>query len=422
MINDTLKNYMYSFIEEICNDIGPRESGTEQEIQAGNRIEQEMQKFCDITQQEEYNSHPKAFLGFIRYGALLGIISVVLYWLSFLIDVNIILLSKTYSIIFVLIAIILMIITFSYFILEVMRYHEAFDFLFPKKKSKNVIGTLKPSESVKRTVIISAHHDSAYEFNLFYYLKRFGQITITIGYIGAFFIFVALIIKLIFYVLTIAFIPIFYWFGIIMLFFTPIILLYSFFHSYKSVLGAFDNLSGVVILLGIAKFLSDNKTNQKIYPRNTEVRLISFAGEEAGLRGAKRYVKSHLLELKKNNLFNVNIDSIAIKDKMVILKKETLIGAKHDFNVYNPLYEIAKKLKIEAKIGNMPFGATDAAVFSKHKIPSATLTNLDLNKELLPFYHTRREAPEVVDKESLSQTLQICLKFIEYVDNLNLKP
>ena len=25
-------NYMYKFIEDICDDIGPRESGTEQEI------------------------------------------------------------------------------------------------------------------------------------------------------------------------------------------------------------------------------------------------------------------------------------------------------------------------------------------------------------------------------------------------------
>jgi len=35
-------NYTYKFIEDICNEIGPRESGTEQEILAGNRVESEL--------------------------------------------------------------------------------------------------------------------------------------------------------------------------------------------------------------------------------------------------------------------------------------------------------------------------------------------------------------------------------------------
>ena len=37
-------NYMHKFIEDICNDIGPRESGTEQEILTGNRVESELKK------------------------------------------------------------------------------------------------------------------------------------------------------------------------------------------------------------------------------------------------------------------------------------------------------------------------------------------------------------------------------------------
>jgi hypothetical protein len=44
-------NYMYKFIEDICNEVGPRESGTEQEILAGNRVESELKKFCDETHQ-----------------------------------------------------------------------------------------------------------------------------------------------------------------------------------------------------------------------------------------------------------------------------------------------------------------------------------------------------------------------------------
>ena len=134
MTDENLNNYMYEFIVKVCDDIGPRESGTEQEILAGNMIEEEMKKFCDEAHQEEYVSSPHAFLGGIRYGALLVSVSIVLYWLSLLIDVNIIQINSVYSFIFMIIALVLIVVSVSYFILEVMRYHETYDFLFPKRK------------------------------------------------------------------------------------------------------------------------------------------------------------------------------------------------------------------------------------------------------------------------------------------------
>ena len=72
-------NYMLKFIEDVCNDIGPRESGTEQEILAGNKIESELKKFCDETHQEPYTSSPHAFLGGVRYGALMILIAGVFF-------------------------------------------------------------------------------------------------------------------------------------------------------------------------------------------------------------------------------------------------------------------------------------------------------------------------------------------------------
>ncbi|MHA2289931.1 MAG: M28 family peptidase, partial [Promethearchaeota archaeon] len=238
----------------------------------------------------------------------------------------------------------------SFFILEVMKYHEVFDFLFPKRESKNIIGTINPKNDVQKTVIFSAHHDSAFEFNTFYYLKRFGQIIINIGYLGVAIMFVAIILKLVFFLLSIEFSVLFLVFGIIFIFFIPIILVYIFFHSYKPVLGAFDNLSGVAVLLGIAKYLSENRANSEIFPKRTRVHLISFAGEEAGLRGAKRYVKAHYEELVLSQTTVVNMDSIAKEGFIVILNKESGIGAKHNPLVFEPLLEIANNLNLNSKL------------------------------------------------------------------------
>jgi len=417
LIDEKLNNYMHQFIEKICNDVGPRESGTEQELQAGDIIEQEFKQFCNETHQEEYVSSPHAFLGGIRYGALIVCVSIILYWMSLLIDLNLILLAEEYSGIFLLIAIILIIFTISYFILEVMKYYETYDFMFPKRTSRNVIGTIEPKGEIKHSIIFSAHHDSAFEFNTFYYLKRFGQIIINVGYIAVGITLIGILIKFIFFLLKIELSLLFFVFGIIFICFLPIVLVYVLFHSYKPVLGAFDNLSGVSIVLGIGKYLHEHKDDDKIYPKHTKIHLISFAGEEAGLRGAKRYVKAHYEELKNDKTIIVNMDGIAKKNTFVILDKEPGIGTKHDPMIYEPIYEIAKEINPKAKIASLSFGATDAAAFSKKNIPAASLGGLDLGSELAPYYHTRFDTPDVIEKEALGQMTELCLRYLIKLDN-----
>ena len=417
MTNENLNNYMYGFIVKVCDDIGPRESGTEQEILAGNMIEEEMKKFCDEAHQEEYVSSPHAFLGGIRYGALLVFISIVLYWLSLLIDIGVIQIDSAYSFIFMIIATVLIVVSVSYFILEVMKYHETYDFLFPKRKSKNIIGTINPSGEIKNTIIFSAHHDSAFEFNTFYYLKRFGVVIINVGYIGVGITLFVTVIKIILQLLSIELTVLFLSFGFFFFAFIPIILVYVLFHSYKPVLGAFDNLSGVSIVLGIGKFLSENQNNPEIFPRHTKIYLISFAGEESGLRGAKRFVSAHYNQLKEEGTKVVNMDGIGKKDAVFILDKEPGIGAKHDPKIYQLLFEIAKKLNANPKISPLPFGATDGAAFSKKGIPAASMGGLNFQGELPPYYHTRLDTPENVEKEALGQFVEICIDYLKAIDS-----
>lgn len=415
MVDDSINNYMLEFIKDVCEEIGPRESGTEQERLAGDKIEREMQGFCDTTHQEEYISSPHAFLGGIRYGALLALISIGLYWLSLLIDLLILPLPMIFSTIFMIIAVILIAITISYFITEVMKYHEYFDFLFPNKKSKNVIGIINPKNSVENSIIFSAHHDSAFEFNTFYYFKRFGQFIINFGYFGVALLFVVIIIKLVLQFLSIGLDLLFFGFGIFFLFFIPIALAYVFFHSYKPVLGAFDNLSGVSIVLGIGKYLAENR-DSNLFPLHTQVRLISFAGEESGLRGAKGYIDAHLEDLKTTNTLVVNMDGIAKKDILGILTRESGIGATHDSNIYEPLHKIAKEVNPIISLAKLPFGATDAAAFSKKGISATTIGGLNLQETLPPYYHTRFDTPEVIEKEALGQVVDICIKYLNLVD------
>lgn len=58
-------------------------------------------------------------------------------------------------------------------------------------------------------------------------------------------------------------------------------------------------------------------------------------------------------------------------------------------------------------------GGTDAAAFSKVKIPASTFGALDVLK-YINNYHTSRDTPDRIEPGTLEGALRICLSFIEH--------
>ncbi len=416
-INEELKDYMFEFIEDICEKIGPRASGSEPERKAGDKIEEIFKEFCDETKQEEFTLSPRAFLGCIRFDVILIMIGVLIYWISLLIDLGYIPLDYNVHLIIMLIGMIIVLFASITLILEVVRYKEAIDFLFPKKKSNNIIGIINPKEEVKNTIIFSGHHDSAFEFNFFKWFKTWGVVLIFIGLVLVFIITVFTSLKFLFLLLSIE-LPIFQRQGIMFFFYLPIAVLFLFFIKKSAVQGAFDNLTAVAIILGIGKYLSDHRNDKNIFPKHTRVKLISFGSEEAGLRGSKRYVQAHLDELKTNQPIIINMDSVAKKDKIVFVKNEPFTSTKHDKELNDKLRSIAQDLNIKSKTGPVPFGGTDAVHFTKNNIRATSILGFPLTFKLPYYYHTSKDTPEVVEKDALGQVVEICLNYLMYLDNL----
>ena len=405
---------MYEFISDVCDNIGPRASASEEEKLAADKIEGIFREYCDESCQEDFTLSPMAFLGGIKYGVLILFGGVLMYWFSLLIDNNILLMNSLANFIILIIGVILVTSALLYFILEVIMQFEVFDFLFPKKKSQNVIGTINPKEEVKHHIVIGAHHDSAYVFNLFY-LGTLGAVLIFVGFILIFLISIYVWLKFIIFFIPIDMSAWFNRFGISMLIFVPVGSIFLFFIRKEAVPGAYDNLSGVSILLAIAKYFSENRNNENKFPKHTKISLISFGSEEAGTRGSRRYVEKHLQELKKSKAKMLNIDSISMKNKVLIVNKETLSGVKHNKKLSEELVNIGKELNIGIKLGALPFGGSDAVPFTRKKIPATSFMTFVMPK-LPPYYHILKDTPEVVDKESLGQIMQICLEYIKKED------
>jgi hypothetical protein len=134
------------------------------------------------------------------------------------------------------------------------------------------------------------------------------------------------------------------------------------------------------------------------------------------LRGAKRYIDTHLEDLKKTDTAVVNMDGIAKKDILGIFTRESGIGATHDSKIYKPLFEIAKEINPLISLVKLPFGATDAAAFSKKGISATTIGGLNLEEILPSYYHTRFDTPDVIEKEALGQVVDICVKYLNLID------
>jgi len=409
--------YLYEIIDKIIDECGPRMPCSETEETAAKIIRNELEKACDETDIEVFTCSPRAFLGFIKINVVMVFVSFLLFFFQpkgygYLIDI-------VFSFLIFLLNGVAFIIIWN----EFFNYREFIDPIFKKRQSQNVIGKIRGNGEIKKILIFSGHHDSALQFNLLRYLKIGYPIIIFLG-LGIMIIW--LISSLFYFIFTIFTIEIYqilftigFWLFIIGI--IPLIGLFNFVTSGKKankVPGAVDNLSAVSIVIGISRYLHKNRD---LIPNNTEIRLISFGCEEAGLRGAYRYVEAHENNLKKLDAENVNMDGIMSKHMIKFVEYEPTTRTKHSTEVVNKLVKAAENVSIAAKafgssskeklIGQIS-GGTDAAAFSKANIKASTISAMEL-KELPNFYHQPTDTLDKIEKGSLEQVLKICLGYIK---------
>ena len=311
---------------------------------------------------------------------------------------------------FVLIAI-----GFGIVFFEFLRYREFIDFLFPRKQGENIIGAIRPKGEATRRVLVSAHMDSAYEFNLIYYLRNFAIPIIVTAIVGIVIAFCVSLAKTIAYFGGFADATAFAALGYTMIAFTPIIGLFLFFHTYKPVPGAMDDMAGVAVVAGLGKYLDEARRAGDWLPERTEVVLLATSSEEAGLRGAKRYASKHLQEMKTTPTYGLFLDGIYDEKYLTVTNRELCTGAKHDPELVKMAQDTAASHNWPIAVRMIPIGGTDAAAFSVKGIPAVCLLCQDTSKAV-PNYHTRDDTYEHIRPESLAVSLQLVIDMLKRID------
>ncbi|MCL4558704.1 MAG: M28 family metallopeptidase [Deltaproteobacteria bacterium] len=383
------------YIVTIVNACGPRITGSEPDRKAIGLVKGFMGRSCDRVDVEEFDVAPRVlqrlteiityavlavFIAFFISPALSLVIGLVFGTLFFL--------SRWYD-------------------------REIIDRCMEKKKTANVIGTVRPSGETRQRLIVSGHHDSAFNMTLLH--RQF----VWLMPILEFFTTVSMLVMLALSVyamirgeLVYPFVPGRLWTGALMV---------GFFGAVTSQImrkglvtdieteGANDNLSSVAVAVGLADYLGSHR------PINTEVMCISFGAEEPNTKGSQHFVRKHMDTLKAVPTYVLNFDMVGEDGTLRIVKREYEVRSRHSGTFVDFVRRVAQKSGINARPGVLPFGNTDATPFSRKGLAATSLVRLD--KTGLPgHWHTVEDTVKNIREESLRECMELALAVLEAMD------
>ncbi|MFX0176262.1 MAG: M28 family peptidase [Candidatus Hodarchaeota archaeon] len=413
-IDSSYSNYMYDFVDTICEKFGPRYSCSEAERKANEWIRGELDKFCDKTFIDEFYTRPAMYpQGLIKVAATFGVLSPIFIPFKFPIPF--------FSAIFIGLAVWVL---YS----ELMLMKGWIWLFFKKKKSSNVFGIIYPSEQVKFRLIFEGHTDSAREMNIANYSPKKRKCIAIIGIYYLIHTFIFSIWKFMVSILNsgIYFIYEYYlfsWTIVDLIYFFSLILIFPFFiWTLKGflgktvVLGANDNLSASAVAIALGKFLSQNR------PKNIEVWVGSQGSEEVGDRGAEAFVEKYGSLGILDDSYTVVLECCGAAEEMFLIEKD-MHRAIYDKEINHLLQKAHAKVKadnpnlVNMRSGSLKVGACDACRYIHKGYKASALMGMEHIKNKAVNWHSLNDIPQNISKTTLKDFLVVCLKFVELVEN-----
>ncbi len=412
IITDSDAHYAFEIVKTICTQVGPGLPGSAKERERAAVIKKELESHLGAGNVviEEFAVAPGAFLGSQRMSAFFILIAALLNIFTGRLPVISPWVTAIAALAFSILPVLL-------FIFQFILAFEVVDPFFKKKQSVNVIGTLrKPgTQAVKRLLIVSGHHDSAWENNWLHWLGYgffCASATFLIGLIA---MLAMSIIQLAGVLTGNAGIVHFGTLGWVMLAYPilPSILFSMFFHRAGKnggiVPSAVDNLSASALAVAMCRFLVKNPA---YIPEDTEIRFVSFGSEEAGLRGSRRYVERHLDELKRLDARLLNIEMVA-HPEIAILTSDKNGAVKNSLEMVKSAVAAAERAGVPYKVQAASLGTgTDAGSFSQAGLKATTLVPFKMPQQMVAFYHQRWDGPENMTIEPLLNVLKLAFEWI----------
>lgn len=401
-----LKQYTKNAIEFtkfITTKWDDRLTGSKACLETGDYLHEQFSQYSDKAFKQGFSTNPGAFLGFIRVCVVLFFINLIglfteNYWLSFVVALA----------------------SLFIFVFQFFLYYEVLEPFFPKKKSQNIYAFLEPENEVKQQIVISAHHDSAHIFNFYEKNAEHYAIRVNLGIGGMFLAIVIATAVLLVSAMNIeaqSFINVLKYISVGLS--VVIFPMWFFYNPKKGTPGAGDNIICTAVTFEILKhFHQLKKDNNGL--QNTRIIIGSWDAEEAGLRGAKAFVKANKKLLHSVPTYNYNLECLYNHKEMNFTTSDVNSFVQLSQKMANELVTISKELGYD--IPKVPFpvlaGGTDAGEFARGGIEAITLNGMQFGKiDANPSYHTTRDTIDKVDPIAVSRSIEIGIAYILKKDN-----
>ncbi|MCL2630061.1 MAG: M28 family metallopeptidase [Firmicutes bacterium] len=398
MTNNTKQyaDYAEEQIRHICESFGKREPGSKGERDSQEYLAGEIKQngWANEVSLQDFKVAPKAFLIFTKILPFLMAIGIGLFLLH------------------PVALIVAVAVSLFFFVSHMILYRLVLNPFFKKKTSVNLYAVKSPLGEVKRRIIFGGHADSAYEMTLGH---KFGakpaKLLIVTAIVGIL-VSLAMSITALHFKMLGSYTDMHKWifFGISVAF-LPFIFLILFFIDFKTVVdGANDNLSASLVAVCVLKYLKDNNINYE----NTEVCALNTGSEEAGLRGAKAFVKQNLSLLKDKNVETVfvGLETLGQLEHFQVISKDLNGIVKHDKRAVKLIDKSAEKhFDKPLPHKGVPLGSTDAAAFAQKGIPAVAI--LGMEHTPAPFYHTRLDNADNLSVECMQKAFEVCITAVE---------
>ena len=198
--------------------------------------------------------------------------------------------------------------------------------------------------------------------------------------------------------------------------FVPFFLLLSITYNPRRIVdGANDNLSGCMMGIGLLREMEKHG----IRPEHTEIGVILTGSEEAGLRGAKAWCRTHREDYKDVPTSIICYDTIYNPRWLMVNRKDLNATVRSDEGLCNAFLQAAKAAGVPCRSGRVPLfgGATDSAAFTQGGFRSAGITGM--SHQLERIYHTRRDTADNLNPEALENCYRATVELIRKLDGGN---
>lgn len=170
--------------------------------------------------------------------------------------------------------------------------------------------------------------------------------------------------------------------------------------------GAFDNASGVGVMLEVARAVVERGERKS-------VTFLAAGAEEYGMCGALRYVQAHADEYDKENTYVINLDGLGVGSGVSVVTRYGIPPIRTTNALMQLLQASGASLGIQVSERYLPIGVgLDSIPVASRGFETVTLTAGDVGSAALRI-HSKRDRSDLLNIESLQQVGELIVDVIE---------